>query len=352
MIFRGIFNTLKRFFKKFSADSARAAVAALFCLLLFSCGSAPTDISADEKVREAADYFARSFPLFIPSGYTVGVERRAADKKDGFLRGRFVFTNRRGEKAEIPPVPFLLTSDGRHLVLGTDAHFGAEDLEHSPIPEFGIAPDSIKNAPTLLISENGRIIAADRIMDTRVDYVKLNMDRISLAGAPVLGSADAKVAIVEYSDFQCPFCGNVAPLLRDILGEYEGEVKLVYKQFPLSFHDWAYKASEASLCFHKQGGDGAFKYFHDEVFTNQKKINRGNHRERFSVIAEGAGLDPQKVLLCMDSGEMRKRIESDLREAGALEVTGTPTFFVDGTMVPNDFALLRKALELRLSPED
>lgn len=350
---------LKRSFKECSADgagrffthSARVLAAVFLCFLLSSCGGGSADGSPDEKARAAADYFARSFSLFIPDGYKVGVEGYSGGEKGGFLRGRFVFSPPEGGEAEIPPVPFLLTPDGNRLVLGAVGPLGRGDLDDSGIAGFGTVPASAAGAPVLLVSGDGRVIAAERVMDTRVDYGKGNMDKISLEGAPVLGDEDAKVVIVEYSDFQCPFCRAAARALRDLLGEYKGKVKLVYKQLPLSFHDWAYQASEASLCFHKLGGNEAFRRFHDEVFASQEAITAENHRKRFSLIAEGAGLDPRDVFLCADSGGARELIERDLKEAAALGVDGTPTLFVDGIPVSNDFDLLRRALELRVSPE-
>ncbi len=349
---------LRQFFKEFSADrrrkvftfSVRAGFAALFCFLLFSCGGS-NDTSADGKAQKAAGYFARSFSLFIPDGYTVGVEGYSPGGAGGFHGGRFVLQPPEGERGEIPPIPFLLTPDGNHLLLGTAGPFDLDDFDDSGVAGFKAVPDSVRSAPSVLASKNGRIISADRIMDIRVDYAKRNMDRISLAGAPVLGSEDAKVTVVEYSDFQCPFCRDAARYVQDLLREYDGRVKLVYKQLPLPFHDWAYQASEASLCFHSQGGNRAFGYFHDEVFANQKEITKENHRERFSLIAEGAELSPREILACMDSGEMKKRVERDLGEAYELKADGTPTFFVDGMAVPNDFDLLKKALKLRFSPE-
>lgn len=347
---------LRRFFKGFSAEfgvripSSRAVFAAIVCFFMLSCGGADNGASAREKAQKAADYFARSFALFIPDGYTVGVENYVSGKAGGFHRGQFVIKSPSGREAAAP-VEFLLTYDGSRLVLGAAGPFGVEDLEDSAISGFKAAPDSVRGAPVLLVSKNGRIISAERVMDTGVDYAKENMNAISLSGAPVIGAKNAGIAIVEYSDFQCPFCGRAAQSVRKLLGEYEGKAKLVYKQLPLRSHDWAYQASEASLCFHKHGGGDAFRHFHDEVFANQKEITKENHRERFSLIAEEAGLNPPEILLCMDSGEMKKLIERDLKEAAVLGVDGTPTFFVDGIRVPNDFDLLKRAVEIRLSGE-
>jgi len=350
-MFQEIFNMLIRFSKGFSADRVRAVFAVCLCIFLFACGGVDerenASLRIEEKTRKAAGYFLENFALFIPDGYTAAATDTG--ERDGFISGTFVILSPQGEEADILPVPFLLTRDGRHLIIGAEGPLDAADYEQSDIPGFKTAPDSFRRAPVVLISPDGQMVAASRIMDLSVDYAERNMRKISLKHAPVLGDPDAEVVLVEFSDFQCPYCGDARQILREILSEFEGSVKLVYKQFPLSFHEWAYKASEASYCFRKYGGDEAFWRFHDEVFANQRAITEDNHREQFAAIAEGAGLDSQKILLCMHSGEMKNLVDRDISEGHDLKVSGTPGFFVDGGRVPNDPDLLKKAISLRLS---
>ncbi len=328
-MFQEIFNMLKRFSREFSAERFRAVFAVCLCVFLLACGggdergSASTGI--EEKTQKAATYFADNFSLFIPDGYTVEAVNNG--KKGEFISGTFTVLSPQGEKADIPPIPFLLTLDGRHLLLGAEGPLDEGDYEQSEINGFKTVPDSFRRAPVVLIDADGRTVAASRIMDVSVDYAERNMRRISLKHAPVLGDPDADVVVVEFSDFQCPYCGEAVEMLSGVLSEFEGRVKLVYKQFPLSFHDWAYSASEASYCFRKHGGDEAFWRFHDEVFSTQRTITKDNHRERFAAIAEGAGLDPQEILLCMDSGEMKKLVDRDISEARELRVDGTSGIF-------------------------
>ena len=337
---------LRRFLNGFSNNLATVG---LFCLLLFPCANSWA-VSVDEKAQKAAESFARNFSLFIRDGYAVGFERDGAYKEGDFIKGRFVFKPSRDNKERIDPVDFILSSDGKTIMIGAIGPLDASDLEKSSVGEFRAVPDSVKKAPVLLVSKDGQVIAASGIMETAVDYAKKNRDVISLADSPVLGDQNAPIVIVEYSDFQCPYCRGVVDTLDSISNEYKGKVKIVFKHLPLNFHNWAYQAAETSLCFHKQGRNKAFRYFHDEVFKSQEAITEENHRKRFSALASRAGLDPKKVLRCLDSGKMKKQVERDIREARTLKVDGTPTFFVDGIRVNNP-ALLRKAVSLSLSTE-
>ncbi|WP_462137863.1 DsbA family protein [Candidatus Mycalebacterium sp.] len=342
---------LTLFSKRFSADSVRAKVflfAVLLCLAALSCGGGQSDEDLGNKADAAARFFAGTFSLFIPDGYTVRAEN-VRDKGDGFTGGMFVVKSPDGYETDIPPVPFILSPDGRHIILEARGPFGESDLNDSQIPGFKAAPKSFTGAPLLLVSPDGRVIAGNRILDTAVDYAADNMKKISFDEVAVLGDPRARVVIVEFSDFQCPYCRASSEVLKRILDEYDGDVKVVYKQFPLSFHDWAYEASEASYCFMRLGGNEAFGIFHDEVFAAQAEITKDNHKEHFAVLAAKAGLDGGKFAQCVEQSETADLVERDIEEGVSLRVDGTPAFFVDGLRVPNDPGLLIKAIELRLS---
>jgi protein-disulfide isomerase len=146
-----------------------------------------------------------------------------------------------------------------------------------------------------------------------------------VAGSPSLGSSDAKVTIVEFTDFQCPFCGAYA---RDtfgrILSEYvkTGKVRYVSRNFPLDqIHPLAHKAAEAALCAEEQG-----KYWdlHDRFFADQKKITVDDIPEH----AAAMGADAAALRKCMDSGKYAQKVATDLAEGQDLGVSGTPTFFM------------------------
>lgn len=146
---------------------------------------------------------------------------------------------------------------------------------------------------------------------------------IALDGAPMRGSKDAKVTIVEFSDFQCPYCGRVEPTLARILKEYGDDVRLAFKHLPLSMHPKAMPAHRAALA---AGEQGKFWEMHDKIFANQADLSEAAY-ERY---AEELGLDIERFKRDMTSKALEQKIEADKREAAALGVSGTPSFFING----------------------
>jgi protein-disulfide isomerase len=143
---------------------------------------------------------------------------------------------------------------------------------------------------------------------------------------PFKGSPDAPVTIVEFSDFQCPYC---ARFYKNTLPQIEekyiktGKVKLIYKDFPLSFHQYAQKAAEAAECADEQG---KFWEYHDKLFENQSQLDVASLKR----YAAELGLDTQAFNECLDSGKMAAEVQQDFNEGKAKGVSGTPTFFING----------------------
>ena len=144
--------------------------------------------------------------------------------------------------------------------------------------------------------------------------------------SPFKGPKDAKVTIVEFSDFECPFCSKVPPNVEQVLDAYPKEVKFVYKEFPLSFHKNAMNASRAALAAHRQG-----KYWemHDKMFENQ----RGLQLDKLKTYAEAIGLDVAKFEKDMADPKVQQQIDADMKLARSIGVTGTPTLFINGRKV-------------------
>ncbi len=143
------------------------------------------------------------------------------------------------------------------------------------------------------------------------------------ATAPFKGPKDAKVTIVEWSEFQCPFCARVGPTLKRIEEEYGKDVKIVFRHQPLPFHNNAKAAAEASMAAHEQG---KFWQLHDKMFANQQALDRAA-LERY---ASEAGLDVGKFKAALDSGKFTKVVEDDSAAGSAVGANGTPTFFING----------------------
>ena len=142
-------------------------------------------------------------------------------------------------------------------------------------------------------------------------------------GSPTIGTNSAKVEIVEFSDFQCPFCSRVTPTLKQIEKEYGDQVRIVFKHLPLSIHPKAPAAHAAAEAAHRQG---KFWEMHDAIFANQTKMAP----EKYLEYATQLGLDLERFKKDVEAPEVKKRVDADAEEAARLNVGGTPGFFVNG----------------------
>ena len=140
------------------------------------------------------------------------------------------------------------------------------------------------------------------------------------------GGADAPVTIIEFSEFQCPFCSRVNPTMKQIADTYGNKVRVVFKHNPLPFHKDAPLASEASLAAHEQG---KFWEMHDKLFENQKALTRPD----LETYATAIGLDMVKFKGALDSNKFKSQVELDAKLAAKVGARGTPNFFVNGTQL-------------------
>ncbi|MBI2828030.1 MAG: thioredoxin domain-containing protein [Acidobacteria bacterium] len=144
---------------------------------------------------------------------------------------------------------------------------------------------------------------------------------------PALGAANAAVTLVEFSDFQCPFCARVMPTLKRVHGAYGDRVRIVWKDFPLtSIHPQAFKAAEAGQCAREQG---KFWEYHDRLFTNQQTLDP----ESLKKHAAESGLDAGKFNACLDAAKYGERVQEQMGVGARLGVSSTPTVFVNGRLV-------------------
>jgi protein-disulfide isomerase len=148
--------------------------------------------------------------------------------------------------------------------------------------------------------------------------------RVTYDATRAKGSDDAPVTIVEFADFQCPFCSRVEPTLRDVLAKYKGKVRLAYRDFPLSqIHPHAEVAAEASRCAQAQG---KFWPMHDAMFADQKKLDESDLVET----AAGLGMDRNAFETCLKSGKYKDSVAEDIEAGSQAGVNGTPSFFING----------------------
>jgi protein-disulfide isomerase len=161
--------------------------------------------------------------------------------------------------------------------------------------------------------------------DTKIELVR---PRVSVSGTgPARGPADARVTIVEFSDFQCPFCQRAKPVLDEVEKRHPNDVRIVYRHLPLdSIHPRARPSAEASAC----AADGnKFWEYHDRLFANTKALTDADLRK----YAAEVGLDSAAFDECVRTRRHRATVEADVNEAKKLGITGTPAFLVNGVML-------------------
>ena len=182
-----------------------------------------------------------------------------------------------------------------------------------------------------VVSNDGRYLVRGEMVDLTLDPLRSVREKIDLKDQPFRGPADAPVTIVEYSDFQCPFCAKASQTLEhEVLDAYPGKLKLVHKNFPLTqVHPWAQNAAIAAECGLLQSNDGYWALY-DALFHQQKTITPMNLREKVLTAAGSAGLDRQKLERCYDGKTTAPQVQADVAEGNALGVNSTPTFFING----------------------
>jgi len=186
-------------------------------------------------------------------------------------------------------------------------------------------------SPSFQTSEDiSRIRQALLVQLRRNTKIHVNLPRpelpvlnVSADDDPWIGTADAPVTIIEFSDFECPYCKRSVPILKEILAKYPGKLKLVYRDFPGPNHQQARSAAEAAQCAAEQG---RFWEYHDALFTRQSPVTGWN----FLSIAEDLGLHQSPFDACMKENRYREEVLKDVRDGLKLGVTSTPTFFING----------------------
>ena len=191
-----------------------------------------------------------------------------------------------------------------------------------------------------LLSKDGKTLVQMTKMDLSVDPNAEVMKKIDVSGRPVRGPKDAKVTIVVFDDFQCPFCSRMhQTLFQDVLKDYGDRVKVVYKDFPLyEIHPWAGRAAVDSNCLAQQSG-GAYWEFADTVHYNPRQI-MGDKRPLEGQVAEldrltlelgkKHAVDSAKLEQCVKS-QNDDAVKASVKEAESLGVEGTPAIFINGT---------------------
>ena len=163
--------------------------------------------------------------------------------------------------------------------------------------------------------------------------------------APTLGKSEAPVTLVEFSDFQCPYCQAAAPTLKQVEQKFGDKVQIVYRQYPITnLHPFAFKAAEASLCANEQG---KFWQMHDAMFADQKLLSVSDLKQT----ARRLGMNGKSFDSCLDSGRYVEQVQNDQKEGSRLGVTGTPAIFINGVSVEGGavpYSVLEAAIQKEL----
>jgi protein-disulfide isomerase len=183
------------------------------------------------------------------------------------------------------------------------------------------------------MSADGRYVVFGEVEDLTVDPFAAVMKKIDTKGVPFKGGKDAKVTIVEYSDFQCPFCSKGYNTIENqVLKEYGDKVKFYYKNLPLSFHPWAEPAAVAVVCAQQQK-EAAYWKLYSYYFENQKDLNPQNLKEKTLEQLKGTGVDEKKFTDCYDNKSTLDVVKAQAAEAQSLGIQGTPGFIINGRLV-------------------
>jgi protein-disulfide isomerase len=196
-----------------------------------------------------------------------------------------------------------------------------------------------------LMQNYDAVLADLQRMEARNKPLSDELKAKMLAGAPAqAGSADSKVKVVEFSDFECPFCSKAADALNQLKAHFGDKIHVVFRNYPLEFHKAAHLAHQASL---EALAQGKFWQFHDLLFKNQKALARPD----LEKYAGEVGLDMAKFKKALDEGTYKAAVDADIALGGKVGVDGTPTLFINGERAqnPGDFEALKTQIEGILS---
>lgn len=197
--------------------------------------------------------------------------------------------------------------------------------------------DQLKKRIEDFLKQEDKVKAVDSWLakKTGSEKIEVYLDRperpyydVEIGNAPSYGPDNAKVTIVEYSDFECPFCAKGKDVVNQIKAKYGDKVRIVFKHFPLPFHKRAMSASIASMCVHKQKKEAFWKY-HDLLFDNQKNLSD----EGLEKMAGEVGVDTATWKACYQSDEFKIVINEHMNSGKRVGVKSTPTFFVNGRLI-------------------
>jgi protein-disulfide isomerase len=207
-------------------------------------------------------------------------------------------------------------------------------IKPSPIPDLLEVPLTISmggqsDNAIVYVTKNGNYIFRGDLTDMTVDPLADIRSKLHPGNSPSMGPENAKITLIEFADFECPSCRELDRILRDFMTSHP-EVRLVFKHFPLTeIHPWAMTAAIASQCAFQQN-PAAFWKIHDAIFDSQDVISPSNVWDKMQDLAGNISLNPDTFRTCMANPETAHQIEQNMEEGRNVNITGTPTTFVNG----------------------
>jgi protein-disulfide isomerase len=209
-------------------------------------------------------------------------------------------------------------------------------IKERQIPKDQINPEIRERIKQYLEVESKKLAVDKWIADkTKKSPVEVYIKKpqrpvfdVNIKDAPFKGGSDAKVTIVEYSDFQCPFCSKASATVAEIEKKYGNKVKVAFKNFPLPFHSQARLAAEAALCANEQSSNLFWK-MHDAMFADQSKLDK----ENLMASAKKVGAKEAEFKACLEATKYKAVIDADMAQGQKIGIKSTPTFFINGKLV-------------------
>jgi protein-disulfide isomerase len=189
-----------------------------------------------------------------------------------------------------------------------------------------------KEDAKMWVSKDGKFLFRGELNDMSKDMLAENRAKLDIKEAPATGSLNGPITVVEFADFECPVCKNLHEALRGLLAKYP-QVRLVFKDFPLEqVHPWARTAALAGRCAYQQDPKAFWKMY-DFLYDNQDLVSAENAWDKMVDYAGRAGLNTDAFKACMTSPEAASAVDANIANAKLLEVTSTPTLFVNGRRI-------------------
>jgi len=223
-----------------------------------------------------------------------------------------------------PPIDTVVSRDGKYLYLLTRE---GKILVYTTQGQLAGTLNAPPGTERIIASPKSDLLYLIRGKTKKVDVARIEfIHDIDITGSPVKGAADAPVVMVVFSDFQCPYCARLAPVLDAVLKKYPDKVKLIFKNYPLKMHKFAREAGIAALAADAQG---KFWPFHDRLFRDYTALNE----EKVKEIAVSVGLDMAKFEQDRKRTGIAVQMKKDAAQAIEMGISGVPAVYVDGRLV-------------------